>query len=156
MLTTLPSYLFPGRPYDGQIVVVQGRQFRFVLSIPAWLLEGPWPGGGGGAITANLNMNDFRIVDLHPGSGPNDATTVQQVTDLIQEALEGGVTRYVHHQPTPATVWNVHHDLSWQYVAVQVVDALGNTVVPNPEFLNASDVRLHFDLPVAGTAIIRR
>ena len=80
-----PLSAFPPNPSDGQTVVVHGRTYRFVLSIPAWFLDGPG-GGGGATVTVGTTTT------LPPGFPANVTNTGTPQHAILNFFIPGGGT----------------------------------------------------------------
>lgn len=66
--------------------------------------------------------------------------------DLINTFVDNN---YVHTQNTPATVWNVAHNLG-KKCAVQVTDNDGNEIVANIKWTDNNNVIITFNSPTTG------
>ena len=66
---------------------------------------------------------------------------------------------FVHTQSSAATTWTINHNLSEQYLNVEVIDSSGNSLVgtsiyPVVTFTNANTATLKFSSPTAGYAAL--
>lgn len=62
----------------------------------------------------------------------------------------GGAT-YVHTQSSPAAVWTVAHNLG-RHPSITVTDHLGNVLIADVQYLDASMVQITHSVPAIGCA----
>lgn len=59
---------------------------------------------------------------------------------------------YRHRQDVPSPVWNIAHGLGFRPAGVQVTDSGGNPVEGVVLHPDEFTTRIHFDMPISGTA----
>jgi hypothetical protein len=72
------------------------------------------------------------------------------------DSLKAAGKRYEHTQSTPATTWNIQHNLNVKPVTIIIYDTSGNEMVAFHDW-SASTMNLavvRFPEPVAGSALI--
>jgi len=121
--------------------------------------DGRWLRLAGGQMQGPL-----RLI-THANPTDDEAATrgfVNQQVLALQTQMETfventvGLARYEHIQCDLATEWCIEHNLGVRFVAVQVIDQLGQLTIPDITWVSDTTVLLTFANPCAGTAIIRR
>lgn len=94
-----------------------------------------------------MNENRFRFLVTAAFS---DTTPIVGVATPDGDVPIVTETRFVHIQATPATVWNVNHNLGEKVIA-QVVDSNGEILfAPMIVHVSLNQLQVTFDLPVSG------
>ena len=94
-----------------------------------------------------------------PGTGTTTFATQAEVLEGIMESkavspatLSTALSK-TYNQTTPASVWNVTHNLN-RYPAVSVVDSAGSVVTGDVEHLSANALQVSFASAFSGTAYL--
>lgn len=133
---------FPSHPRPGEVWVEGGRSFIFDERLPGWRLLGSM------APTHNPDFGNRRLTQVAGGINNTDAVNLGQLKNMVEPIQ--------HHQSNSASTWNITHNLDRQFVSIQVIDHMGDTIIPDIEYLTSHTARLLFTSPVQGTAVIRR
>jgi hypothetical protein len=66
------------------------------------------------------------------------------------------LAKYRHIQSTPATSWNIQHNLGSKPLALFVFDAAGDQIYGEPDFSASTlnQLSVYFSVPIAGTAFV--
>lgn len=64
-----------------------------------------------------------------------------------------GGSSYTHHQNSPASIWNVVHNLN-RFPSITVVDSTERIVEGDEQYIDANNVTLNFSAPFAGLAYL--
>lgn len=72
----------------------------------------------------------------------------QQAT---QSTANGKLTTFVFTASTPATIWNIAHNLN-AFPGVTFVDITGNVIEPHVQYIDSNNVTATFNIPIAGNA----
>jgi FKBP-type peptidyl-prolyl cis-trans isomerase 2 len=60
---------------------------------------------------------------------------------------------YLHEQPVSVSMWSITHNLN-RYVGVDIYNTSNESVEADVEYVNDNTIRIHFNSPTAGKAII--
>jgi hypothetical protein len=61
--------------------------------------------------------------------------------------------RYIHNQPTPATVWNITHSLQGK-PSVTIVDSAGTAVIGEVQYISETQISVTFTAAFSGQALL--
>lgn len=64
-----------------------------------------------------------------------------------------GDARYVHNQLGASNSWTVNHNLG-KFPSVVVIDSGGNTILPDPDYIDDNTLILNFSVPFGGKAYL--
>jgi hypothetical protein len=107
--------------------------------------------------------NPVELVTLFEGSplsatgvtpGTYTSVTVQsdgRVTNGTNPGASGSA--YVHTQSSPASTWNIAHNLG-RFPSVTVVDSAKSVITSDPQYLDNNNIRIVFSAPFSGYAYL--
>lgn len=157
--------MFPSNPTVGQQhTTPDGRVWEWDGTM--WNVVFDPGGGGGGALSDPTTAKGDLIV--RPAAAPaalarlavgaNDQILTADSTAATGLAWKAApaATSFTYVKTPADTDWVIAHNLNFRYVSVQIVNASGNTVIGDIDYVSTTQCDLNFANPVAGTAIIRR
>jgi len=101
------------------------------------------------------NYATKEYVDTHLGGAATFIPTEEITATTIQTAIEQvrELSRYVHNQPSPATTWNITHNLK-MYPSVTIVDSSGTHVMGEVTYDSLNTAMVSFTSPFSGKAYL--
>lgn len=102
------------------------------------------------------NYATKEYVDTHFGAEnsvfvPTAEITATNVQDAIEQVRE--LSRYVHNQPSPASTWNITHNLK-MYPSVTIVDSSGTHVMGEVTYDSLNTAIVSFTSAFSGKAYL--
>ena len=100
-------------------------------------------------ITDRIHENHQRVID-----GADIQEMFHDVLDSLSIQLEANQMpdkHYVHDQATPASVWNIRHNLG-KKPSVMVIDSAGSEVIGAVKILDDNNIRITFSSSFSGKA----
>ena len=98
---------------------------------------------------------NFYTLQLTPSAGNN--TIIENelyfISSLNLSAGGGGDKNFVYTQGTPAATWNITHTLN-KYPSIEVVDSIGNIVIPAVQYNSLTSITLFFSAGFSGKAYL--
>ena len=101
------------------------------------------------------NYATKEYVDTYIGSGGGFTPTSEITATTIQGAIEQvrELSRYVHNQPSPSTVWYITHNLK-MYPSVTIVDSSGTHVMGEVTYDTLNSASVTFTTGFSGKAYL--
>lgn len=97
------------------------------------------------------------------GSGTNDYNDLENKPKINGVILSGNKTSgelgltgdktYVHHQSTPALVWEITHNLD-KFPSVTIVDSAGSVVIGEVTYESENKLKVAFTVEFGGSAYL--
>lgn len=78
------------------------------------------------------------------GSAPEEADTLSELHDMIEELEASGLEGYHHSQPTPASVWVVNHNKGRYLTPTRIEDSGGTQWFGVPHHIDENTLTLSF------------
>lgn len=135
----------------GQIGTVGAIRPRASLAALAGASGTPFVAKNGAGAVLNLSQTAFSVVPIVANVQHAAVADAVDWSGITNKPASVGDSSYLFTQVSPATTWNVTHNLG-KYPSVVIMDSDGNAVTGDVNYVNVNTCVLSFAVPFAGKA----